>query len=234
MTHKQQQRLIGTLLLVFFISVLAYFILSKVNQTESGRQVAEEESFPFSSVIEPLQEETDSGTEIDTGPTLAEEAFVDIDPDATDKTSRPSTNPEIVGIQPQIIEKIEDTVINPVSDVVSPGTTLVAPDTKPKPAPKKVKPAASPPTTQSNTTAEAASSQWILQLGSFSKEANATSLKKKLEDIGYKPMIEQFHAAGSLIYRVRLQPNSDRAVLEKAAKSIHNQLNLYPQIFAYP
>ncbi|HBX59053.1 MAG TPA: hypothetical protein DEG65_01970, partial [Methylophaga sp.] len=59
MTQKQQQRLIGTLLLVFFIAVLAYIVLSKVSQTESGRQEVEEEPIQFSSVIEPLQEKVD-------------------------------------------------------------------------------------------------------------------------------------------------------------------------------
>ena len=47
MTQKQQQRLIGTLLLVLFIAVLAYIVLSKVSQTESGRQKVEEEPIQF-------------------------------------------------------------------------------------------------------------------------------------------------------------------------------------------
>ncbi|WP_292363202.1 SPOR domain-containing protein, partial [Methylophaga sp. UBA1464] len=92
-----------------------------------------------------------------------------------------------------------------------------------------------PPVSQPepSTSADSAS-RWILQLGSFSVEANATSLKKQLEDIGYKPMIEQTRSGETVIYRVRLQPDADRATLERTAASIREQLNLNTQIFPYP
>jgi len=46
-------------------------------------------------------------------------------------------------------------------------------------------------------------------------------------------MIEQTRSAGTVIYRVRLQPNTDRSTLEKTAASIRQQLNLNTQIFPY-
>ena len=249
MTQKQQQRLIGTLLLVFFIAVLAYIVLSKVSQTESDRQVPEDEPIQFSSVIEPVKDnDDDEAMEIDIS--SSEEAFVEIEPDVTgNSTSLPENfvtepvqpEPETVAPEPApVVPNSETTKApEPKPEPVIPKADPApkAPEPKPSPAPienkPKPEPAPVPATTESSASAETAS-RWILQLGSFSVEANATSLKKQLEEIGYKPMIEQTRSAGNVIYRVRLQPNSDRATLEKTAESIRNKLNLNTQIFPYP
>lgn len=244
MTLKQQQRLIGTLLLVFFIAVLAYIVLSKVSQTESGRQVQEEEPIQFSSVIEAMQEAADEDAELEGDSTSAEEAFIDIDPQVTNESSVTVPSTESVVTAPTTPVKPEPEVVAPKPAPVSPKLaptpeTKPAPAPEPKPAPivEAPKPAptpAAPVTTTPEPTQAESASRWILQLGSFSVEANATSLKKQLEDIGYQPMIEQTRSGETIIYRVRLQPNADRAALEKTAESIRNQLNLTTQIFPYP
>lgn len=247
MTQKQQQRLIGTLLLVFFIAVLAYIVLSKVSQTESGRQVPEDEPIQFSSVIEPVKDNDDEAMEMDIS--SSEEAFIDIEPDVTgNSTSLPENfvkepvqpEPETVAPEPAPVAPKSETTPKapePKPEPVIPKAEPApkAPEPKPSPAPieNKPEPAPVPAATEASASAETAS-RWILQLGSFSVEANATSLKKQLEEIGYKPMIEQTRSAGTVIYRVRLQPNSDRATLEKTAESIRNKLNLNTQIFPYP
>ncbi|ODN67483.1 cell division protein DedD [Methylophaga muralis] len=246
MTQKQQQRLIGTLLLVFFIAVLAYIVLSKVSQTESGRQIQEEEPIQFSSVIEALQEASDDDNDIGTDSISGDEAFIDIDPEVTDESTVPAPSIEPVVTAPATPVTPEPEVVAPKPAPVLPKPTPApaptpTPVPEPKPAPAPVveapKPAPTPAApverTPEPTQAETAS-RWILQLGSFSVEANANSLKKQLEDIGYKPMIEQTRSGETVIYRVRLQPNADRAALEKTAESIRNQLNLNTQIFPYP
>ena len=226
MTQKQQQRLIGTLLLVFFIAVLAYIVLSKVSQTESGRQVQEEEPIQFSSVIEALQEETDDESLMGDETSLAEEAFVDIG--SADTESIPQSS-----VSDKPVETDSSTEKTPEPEIIS---EKPAPAPKPEPEPVAETPEPSPPPVsqpEPSTSADSAS-RWILQLGSFSVEANATSLKKQLEDIGYKPMIEQTRSGETVIYRVRLQPDADRATLERTAASIREQLNLNTQIFPYP
>jgi len=255
MTPKQQQRLIGTLLLVFFIAVLAYLVLSQVSKNESSRQIPVEDTIPFSSVIEPLGEDSDEVQPSDTFP--AEEAFVDIDANRTENSSQASNESEISDTQPEpVIEQTETELPKAEPAPSSPA----APEVKPEPAPvvaaepsPTVTPTPAPivdntspasqaadnkQTESSNQTAEPTAgengSRWILQLGSFSVEANATSLKKQLEELGYKPMIEQTQSGGTVIYRVRLQPNQDRAALERTAQSIRNELNLNTQIFPYP
>lgn len=242
MTQKQQQRLIGTLLLVLFITVLAYIVLSKVSQTESGRQIPEEEPIQFSSVIEALQEASDDDNDVGADAISGDEAFVDIDPALTDEstvaapTTEPVVRPPATPVTPEpevVVPKPAPVASKPTPAPISapaPKPTPAPVVESPKPAPTPAAPVESPP---EPTQAEVAS-RWILQLGSFSVEANATSLKKQLEDIGYKPMIEQTRSGETVIYRVRLQPNSDRATLEKTAESIRNQLNLNTQIFPYP
>lgn len=242
MTLKQQQRLIGTLLLVFFIAVLAYIVLSKVSQTESGRQIPEEEPIQFSSVIEAMQETNDEDDDAGVDSISAEEAFIDIDPLQTNESTAPTPSPEPVVTAPTPPVTAEPEVVAPPPAPVAPKPAPVpAPAPEPKPAPAPVveapKPAptpAAPVTTTPEPSQAEPASRWILQLGSFSVEANATSLKKQLEDIGYQPMIEQTRSGETVIYRVRLQPNADRAALEKTAESIRNQLNLTTQIFPYP
>ena len=239
MTQKQQQRLIGTLLLVFFIAVLAYIVLSKVSQTESGRQEVEEEPIQFSSVIEPLQEKVDDDSELETAMSSSE-AFVDIDPKVKDNTA--PQLPDAFVSEPVTPETVAPAPVTPEPETVAPAPVPEAP--KPAPAPKAPEPepvveAPAPkisqpePKTDSTPAPEEANSRWILQLGSFSMEANAISRKKQLEELGYKPTIEQTRSGGTTIYRVRLQPSADRSALEKTAESIRNQLNINTQVFPY-
>ena len=229
MTQKQQQRLIGTLLLVFFIAVLAYIVLSKVSQTETGRQEVEEEPIQFSSVIEPLQEDADDDSELETA-SSAPEAFVDIDPEVTGNTA--PQLPDAFVSEP-VTPEPETVAPTPVPEAPKPAPAPKAPEPEPSseaPAPKVSKPE---PETESTPAPAEANSRWILQLGSFSLEANAISRKKQLEELGYKPTIEQTRSGGTTIYRVRLQPSADRSALEKTAESIRNQLNINTQVFPY-
>lgn len=227
MTQKQQQRLIGTLLLVFFIAVLAYIVLSKVSQTESGRQEIEEDPIQFSSVIEPLQEKADDDSELETAMSSSE-AFVDIDPKVKDNTA--PQLPDAFVSEPVTPETIAPA---PVPEAPKPAPAPKAPEPEPvveAPAPKISQPE---PKTEPTPAPAEANSRWILQLGSFSLEANAISRKKQLEELGYKPTIEQSRSGGTVIYRVRLQPSADRSALEKTAESIRNQLNINTQVFPY-
>ncbi|WP_292756021.1 SPOR domain-containing protein [Methylophaga sp. UBA2689] len=229
MTQKQQQRLIGTLLLVFFIAVLAYIVLSKVSQTESGRQEVEEEPIQFSSVIEPLQEEADDDSELETA-SSAPEAFVEIDPEITGNTA--PQLPDAFVTEP-VTPEPETIAPAPVPEAPKPVPTPKAPEPEPAaetPAPKVSKPEPKPELTSAPAETN---SRWILQLGSFSLEANAISRKTQLEELGYQPMIEQTRSGGTVIYRVRLQPSADRSALEKTAESIRNQLNINTQVFPY-
>ncbi|WP_289284313.1 MULTISPECIES: SPOR domain-containing protein, partial [unclassified Methylophaga] len=74
---------------------------------------------------------------------------------------------------------------------------------------------------------------WVLQLASFGVRDNADALSKELESMGYNPLIEILKTDDKPIYRVRLQPVSDRDKLEETAKILNKKLKLSTQILQY-
>ena len=81
------------------------------------------------------------------------------------------------------------------------------------------------------TTADLATTQWILQLGSFSVKSNAEALAEQLKTLGYKPSIESSDTNKGMIYRVRLAPIENKTTAENIAKEVGEKLNLKPQVF---
>ncbi|MTI64751.1 MAG: SPOR domain-containing protein [Methylophaga sp.] len=73
----------------------------------------------------------------------------------------------------------------------------------------------------------------MLQLASFSVRENADALSAQLKQMGYDPMIETISSAGTLIYRVRLQPVTDRIKLQQTAQTLSQKLKLNAQILQH-
>ena len=61
---------------------------------------------------------------------------------------------------------------------------------------------------------------WILQVGSFSQQANALSLRDRLKKSGYLVSVQDVNGAGGTIHRVLIGPVSDR----KAAEQLQDKL----------
>ena len=57
---------------------------------------------------------------------------------------------------------------------------------------------------------------WALQLGSFSKEANAQVMRDKLRAKGYASYVDVLKKPDRSVYRVRIGPELDKQLLEKA------------------
>jgi cell division septation protein DedD len=72
-----------------------------------------------------------------------------------------------------------------------------------------------------------------LQVASFTVRKNADDLVTQLKQLGHEPVIKTGSSGGKAIYRVRLQPVSNRAELETTAKTLSDKLNLNPQIQQY-
>ena len=56
---------------------------------------------------------------------------------------------------------------------------------------------------------------WALQLGSFSKEANAQVMRDKLRAKGYASYVDVLKKPDRNVYRVRIGPELDKQLLEK-------------------
>jgi DedD protein len=82
----------------------------------------------------------------------------------------------------------------------APVTVAAAPPPKPAPA--------------------AAQGDWIVQLGTFSEEANARRLAQRAETYGYDVEVSNYRANGRTLYRVRVGPATTRAVADTKASAL--------------
>ncbi|THB63598.1 MAG: hypothetical protein D6B27_11985 [Gammaproteobacteria bacterium] len=74
---------------------------------------------------------------------------------------------------------------------------------------------------------------WDVQVGSFSSEENALSLKKKLGKKGYRVYVETFEVNNKNMYRVRVGPEMDKAKVERIAKKLKNNEKLPAKIYQH-
>jgi DedD protein len=81
----------------------------------------------------------------------------------------------------------------------------------PDPAIKSAKPAAETPP------------QWIVQLGSFSKETNALVVQDKLKAAGYKAFVKAADTPAGRVYRVRIGPMNDRVAAQQMVTRLNGQ-----------
>jgi cell division septation protein DedD len=59
-----------------------------------------------------------------------------------------------------------------------------------------------------------------VQVGTFSKEANAERLVKQLRDQGQSAFVMPLKSSGATLYRVRIGPMKDRASAEAALRDL--------------
>jgi len=94
---------------------------------------------------------------------------------------------------------------------------------------RQAEPAVAEPTSPAVATRAATSSTqggWILQVGSFSQQANALSLRDRLKKAGYQASVKDVKAAGGTIHRVLIGPVSDRPAAEKLRNKLASEQKL--------
>ncbi len=222
MTLIQQQRLLGAVLLVCLIGVIAWFLLDTVEQNQPEQP--QEEPIAFDSVIEPIPEDVEVFEPVEetlVDPESLTQAEADTKPQQTD-TSEPANS---MSTAPETLSKSEPAPTT--------GPDTAATESKPEPD-KQTEPVSAPQTAEEKPVAPStAEPQWVLQLASFSVRKNADALSDQLKQMGYDPMIETISSAGTLIYRVRLQPVTDRIKLQQTAQTLSDKLKLNAQILQH-
>jgi len=236
MTPIQQQRLIGAGLLVLLVAVLAYVVLSKVGQHQTEQTLELPEPIEFSSVIEPIDEngaetvEGDSEAMVDadlqqyTSPQVSVIAANSNQTNETDAQSAETTNSLSTETKVKPAETSEtETPAQPMERSVAQAETS---------SPEANASNTENPTVVSEPNAATATSgdKWVIQLGSFSVQNNAQSLKAEAEKLGYKPYIENSQTDQGAIYRVRLQSVASRAQADDIAAKINVQLGTKAQV----
>jgi DedD protein len=99
-------------------------------------------------------------------------------------------------------------------------TPAQKPTSKDLPQPKSPKIAATP-------------QQWIVQLGSFSKETNALVMQDKLKAGGYKAFVKAADTPAGRVYRVRIGPMVERTAAQDMVSKLGGQ-GYRAIVMAYP
>lgn len=230
MTPIQQQRLIGAGLLVLLIAVLAYVLLSKVGQHQSEKTLELPEPIEFSSVIEPIEDDGEMMVDADTQQTTPA-GDTGIDTDNVNTASNTPSSPvtaEPVGANNETETGTADSKVAPSTAPVSDRPAAQAETTVPESdADNMDNPDIAGEPNASNVVK---GDRWLIQLGSFSVQENAQSLKTDLEKLGYKPYIENIQAEQGVLYRVRLPATANRAQADETAAQIAKQLGIKTQV----
>lgn len=226
MTPIQQQRLVGAGLLVLLVAVLAYVVLSKVGQHQSEKTLELPEPIEFSSVIEPIEDDSEAMVDADLQQVIpAKDAdIVESAETASTKSSAPAS------AEPDEANKVTETSDN--------GAEIPSAQPLEKPAaqaettvPEADSDNADNPTVVAEPNASVVTGErWLIQLGSFSVQKNAHSLKTDLEKLGYKPYIENIQTEQGALYRVRLPATANRAQADDTAAKIAKQLGIKTQV----
>ncbi|HEX5055241.1 MAG TPA: SPOR domain-containing protein [Gammaproteobacteria bacterium] len=99
---------------------------------------------------------------------------------------------------------------------------------EPKPTPRNP-----PPSVKAPKIANETPRQWIVQLGSFSKETNALVMEDKLKAAGYKAFVKAADTPAGRVYRVRIGPMSDQNAAQQMVTKLNGQGHR-AIIMAYP
>lgn len=75
---------------------------------------------------------------------------------------------------------------------------------------------------------------WVVQVGSFSDQAKAATLRDKLRDGGFVTQVEKVKVEGKTFYRVRVGPFLERAEAERNQKGLGEKFKLSARVLSYP
>ena len=75
---------------------------------------------------------------------------------------------------------------------------------------------------------------WVVQLGSFSSQENASNLNLKLREAGYPAFVEPLKRQGGMAYRVRVGPELLRSDAQKMKEKLATELKIEGIVIRYP
>lgn len=150
--------------------------------------------------------------------------------------------PSIEQVNSKLTETNEDSVSGdnlPVDIMGIPESEFIAesPPVQSVTVPETIQPAESVSQTEEQSGQESSNNglnAWVIQLGSFSSQENATGLVQQLQMEGYPAFVEQLTSGGSVVYRVRVGPEVLRADAEKTLDNLRTKLNLDGIVLRYP
>lgn len=106
----------------------------------------------------------------------------------------------------------------PEAPVQKPGTAVEAPASQPVDSPEPKGPLGN----------------WVVQMGSFSSEANALRLRDKLRKAGYVTQVEKVRVDAKVHFRVRIGPYLQRDEADRDQAKLAKQFNPNARVLSYP
>ena len=82
--------------------------------------------------------------------------------------------------------------------------------------------------------APAVAGGFVVQVGAFSAESDANTLRARLRSAGYAAFVEKVPREGASLWRVRIGPEVQRAAAEEARQAVKKRFNIDGQILTYP
>ena len=81
---------------------------------------------------------------------------------------------------------------------------------------------------------EPAVTGWVVQVGSFSRDANAMVLRDRLRDQGYAAFVEEGEADGKAVWRVRVGPVPEESEARDIASELEDERGQAALVVSYP
>jgi DedD protein len=94
--------------------------------------------------------------------------------------------------------------------------------------------AVQPPAIAAVTAPRTGVTAWVVQLGSFSSEANAIGLVERLKKEGYAAFIEPLHDDGKVAYRVRVGPELTKETADQVRDKLKKDVDIKGIVMRYP
>ena len=156
--------------------------------------------------------------------TVSGEDIEVIKPGATTKTEVAKTDSKTATDKP--VTATADTSKEPATQSTQQAVQVNKSVTQAKAAPAEVKSAPAKPAPIVNG--------YVVQLGSFSVEKNATQLRDKLRKAGHASFVEKHTKNSKTSYRVRVGPELTRELAEKLKVKLKDQTKINGFIVKYP
>lgn len=228
MEHRLKERLIGAAVLVMLAVIFIPMILNNAGNDDTAitkTNIPKPPAGKFDSKIVPLRESDVQQPPAPPPETVIEEAPEEQalpqekEPEATETT----------------VKEESKTAATPTKEEARLAATPV---TKPAPPPTTVKkPAPAKPAGTATVPAQDARglTAWVVQIGSFSSQANADRLVKKLRDAGYPAFVEPVKQGTEKVYRVRVGPELQRSDAQALRDKLMKELKMKGlMVYHYP
>lgn len=157
-------------------------------------------------------------------------------PDYRFPTPKQAPLPPVISKSPPVpVEPSQADSKAPAAETVKPEPPAPKPDSNGKPPVASKAPVA----TASNLSDSAEEktdqvSAWVVQVGSFSSQANATAMRDRLRSKGYASFVEAVKGQSGLTYRVRVGPELTPELAERLKEKLFKQEKIEGLVQRYP